>query len=609
MNVYAHRGRHLLRAYHDRHQHIPHHELSTITQVLHNPVPSDGSPVCVIGTGAAGLYTAMIFESLGINYHLVDADTRERVGGRLFTYHFPNSGPYDYFDVGAMRFPDVPFMKRTFDLIKNRNLKVKLILHVLQMVAPSANTWLLYNNARVNNQVPSVTDDPFGVSDYITDPSLRTPEGVYKRVEEVLQQFRDLFRESPEGTLDMATAMDTLFERTNNFSMRSYMVQNGMSSNDISWCETISDSTGGYDRGFTETILDSLAFDWPNTPLPGPEQEKVYPSQGWYCFDGGSSTLPQAMFDSLSEQVQHDAEFRSPVTAISRDLHKEVMRISINGTLSPREYTAVISTVPLPRLNLMDLTGVSINDNYAQWSAIRELQYAPGAKVGMKFTSPWWETALPMTIHGGQSFTDLPIRVVVYPSYPQGAQPQNMSKVLIVSYTWAQDAERMGTLINGDGTARPEFIELIFRDLAAVHGVTVEWLKSFYTDGDYFAWDWLRDPLTMGASAFFGPGVYGRNDVYSEMLQPAAQGRLFFAGEATSTSHGWVAGALSSAWRAVDQYLALNLPHDVRQKFWDLWGPTEHWDEADDQEFVELNRKLMDRQLVIGLHKNGVRLG
>ena len=118
------------------------------------------------------------------------------------------------------------------------------------------------------------------------------------------------------------------------------------------------------------------------------------------------------MFDSLSEQAKQDAEFLSPVTAISRDPQKEVMRISINGTQSPREYSAVISTVPLPRLSLMDLTGANINDNYAQWSAIRELQYGPAVKVGMKFSSPWWETALPMTIHGGQSNTDLPIRTV-----------------------------------------------------------------------------------------------------------------------------------------------------------------------------------------------------
>ena len=118
------------------------------------------------------------------------------------------------------------------------------------------------------------------------------------------------------------------------------------------------------------------------------------------------------MFNSLSEQSQQDTDFSSPVTAISRDPQKEIMKLSINGTESSREYAAIISTVPLPRLSLMDLTRVNISDNYAQWSAIRELQYGPSVKVGMKFSTPWWETALPMPIHGGQSFTDLPIRTV-----------------------------------------------------------------------------------------------------------------------------------------------------------------------------------------------------
>ena len=50
-----------------------------------------------------------------------------------------------------MRFPDTPFMKRTFDLAKSRGLNVKLIPYIIQMVKPP-NTWLLYNNSRVNNQ-------------------------------------------------------------------------------------------------------------------------------------------------------------------------------------------------------------------------------------------------------------------------------------------------------------------------------------------------------------------------------------------------------------------------------------------------------------------------
>jgi len=117
------------------------------------------------------------------------------------------------------------------------------------------------------------------------------------------------------------------------------------------------------------------------------------------------------MFNSLSQDAKEAAQFQSPVTAISEDI-QHCMNISINGTPSPQQYSAVISTIPLPRLSLVDLTGVNINSNYAQWSAIRELQYGPAIKVGIKFSSPWWETELPRPIHGGQSFTDMPLRTM-----------------------------------------------------------------------------------------------------------------------------------------------------------------------------------------------------
>jgi len=389
------------------------------------------------------------------------------------------------------------------------------------------------------------------------------------------------------------------------------MYLNGMTSKNIDWCETLDKSTGLYDQALTEVVIGGLAFNWPKTLLPGPE-EKTDPNLGWYCFNGGSSTLPQAMFASLSKQAQADALFEKPVTAISRDPENEAMRISINNVQTEQEYSAVISTVPLPRLSLMDLRGADVNANYAQWSAIRELQYAPSIKIGIKFSAPWWaETshqAPRAPIRGGQSYTDLPIRTIVYPSYKDVIKPKDTSKVLIVSYCWTQDAERLGAHIHRDGTATKELIDMAFRDLATVHGVEVNWLRGFYTDGDYFAWDWNHDPLTMGAFAFFGPGSYDATDVYSEMLQPAARGKLFFAGEATSACHGWVAGALDSAWRAVNQYLLLHHDERTLKKFYDEWGKTEYWNEADDDELVELNRKLTERHLVISLHKSGVRL-
>jgi hypothetical protein len=85
--------------------------------------------VCIVGAGAAGLFTAMIFDwlkekskcrvipELNISYDIFEANPQERLGGRLYTYKFPStpkyqSGDHDYYDVGAMRFPENPIMKR-----------------------------------------------------------------------------------------------------------------------------------------------------------------------------------------------------------------------------------------------------------------------------------------------------------------------------------------------------------------------------------------------------------------------------------------------------------------------------------------------------------------
>ena len=97
-NVFAYGARHLLSQYHGQHMDIPDHSLSDLKQVLHNPAPTADLPVGIIGAGMAGLYTAMIYESLGIDYQIIDADTPERVGGRLFTHHFSDvPGSYDYY--------------------------------------------------------------------------------------------------------------------------------------------------------------------------------------------------------------------------------------------------------------------------------------------------------------------------------------------------------------------------------------------------------------------------------------------------------------------------------------------------------------------------------
>jgi hypothetical protein len=78
----------------------------------------------ILGAGAAGLCTAMILKKLGREFEILEARPHlhgedSPVGGRMFTYYFdkPKKQQYDYFDVGAMRFPYIPGMYPTFDLI------------------------------------------------------------------------------------------------------------------------------------------------------------------------------------------------------------------------------------------------------------------------------------------------------------------------------------------------------------------------------------------------------------------------------------------------------------------------------------------------------------
>ena len=46
--------------------------------------------------------------------------------------------------------------------------------------------------------------------------------------------------------------------------------------------------------------------------------------------------------------------------------------------------------------------------------------------------------------------------------------------------------------------------------------------------------------VVSGVFALFGSSVYENGDIYKQMLRPAAGGKLFFAGEATSSCHGYV---------------------------------------------------------------------
>jgi threonine dehydrogenase-like Zn-dependent dehydrogenase len=69
--------------------------------------------ICIIGAGAAGLNTAMMLKYLGFD-HVDIYEASERIGGRAYTHEFDknDTSNHNYYDVGAMRIPDIPWMKQ-----------------------------------------------------------------------------------------------------------------------------------------------------------------------------------------------------------------------------------------------------------------------------------------------------------------------------------------------------------------------------------------------------------------------------------------------------------------------------------------------------------------
>jgi len=68
--------------------------MPTISTAGQDPKPG---VVGILGAGVGGLYTAMMLESLGLKYEIIEAS--DRTGGRLYTHKFKGEGAkkYDYY--------------------------------------------------------------------------------------------------------------------------------------------------------------------------------------------------------------------------------------------------------------------------------------------------------------------------------------------------------------------------------------------------------------------------------------------------------------------------------------------------------------------------------
>ncbi|TFY58617.1 hypothetical protein EVG20_g8079 [Dentipellis fragilis] len=500
-------------------------------------------PVGIIGAGAAGLYAAMILQDLGIEYEILEAN--DRIGGRIFTHRFngeagrhaPKNTPerYDYFDVGAMRFPDIPFMNRVFDLIRRVRVDDLLVDYHL-----GVGNNLAYYNTRGPFRKSDIRpkSDPFGVSIASggTVPEKYALAGTQSWISKTFDPFRDLFREAYEGQNEedrfyaFEKAWKTLMEQDHH-TTRGYMQtqkedQAPFPEPVVNWLETFHAGTGTYNAAFTESVMSSLNFNWPWPHLDPPSTPNAQITK-WYCIDGGSDHIVYKMADALeSEPI-----LKQRVTKMEKRGNRIVVTGVDTGGVRQwkRRYDQVICTVPLGCLGAIDTDGLGLLYNHKQ--AIRALQYHSSTKVGIKFKERWWEKAgvnqvIPTgPIRGGQSSTDTQIRTCVYPSY--GLYTLDAPGVLIASYTTAQDSRRIGVLAQDKGSVAGEMLlEQTLDELAKMHGISK---KQFGPVEDYFAHNWDTDVFARARSRIMGLGSSGHRATMGGCL-PALKHPLGAAG-------------------------------------------------------------------------------
>ena len=202
---------------------------------------------------------------------------------------------------------------------------------------------------------------------------------------------------------------------------------------------------------------------------------------------GGEETLD----DRVDLAVDQDKIIGDPTGPRERITIPSVS-VTLNGA-ETHNYSHVISTLPLSVLRTVDLNGAGLN--VMQKNALRSLEYGALTKIAILFKSNWWTTKL--GIVGGQTFTDLPICTVVYPSH--GIDSGTPSKVLISSYSWRSDANTLGSLATTK--SREVLLDLVLRNLAEIHeglhpDVTYAYLKEEVID--MHVKDWGREDHALG---------------------------------------------------------------------------------------------------------------
>jgi monoamine oxidase len=239
---------------------------------------------------------------------------------------------------------------------------------------------------------------------------------------------------------------------------------------------------------------------------------------------GGMDMIVRALVREVGDVIRYNAK----VTAIRQDASGVTATVAdAQGGGQPEQVRAdwCLCTIPLSVLSQMEL-----NVGPKMQAAIEAVPYSASVKVGLQFKRRFWEQD--EHIYGGISYTDLPIRLISYPSTGYGAAGKG---VLLGAYAFGPyayeftalpAAERVRRAVEWGATLHPQYREEF------ESGVSVGWHRVPGNLGCHGMWTDAR-----------------REEHYDALC--ALDGRILLAGEHASYIPAWQEGAILSTLDAI----------------------------------------------------------
>lgn len=454
--------------------------------LIQNGLGESAAPrrVVIVGAGMAGLVAAYELKRAGHDPVILEA--RSRVGGRIYTLREPFAQGL-YAEAGAMRIP------RSHALVMAYVDKFGLTVSPFTATNPQA--YCFINGAK--HRLAEVNQDPALLGFQVAENERGHTAG--QLWDQALQPITQKLAEKGES------AWPELIAQYDQYSIREFLESNHWSEGAIEYFGLMA----GYEARMNSSFIDII------------QAEIGHAFTEVVRIDGGMDRLPNAFLPGLQDRIR----FGARMIALDQSPSSVTVHYQTLGGRSKVTGDYAILTLPFSVLRHIEILKPF---SHAKQRAIRQLHYDASAKIFLQTRRRFWEEDEGIT--GGATVTDLAIRNMYYPD--QGRETGR--GVILASYTWAEDAQRWGSL---DPAER---LTQAIENVAQIHPqITAE----FEAGASKM---WHDDEFAAGAFALFDPDQ--QTQLYDSIIAP--EGRVYFAGEHASRMHRWIQGAVESGLRA-----------------------------------------------------------